>query len=88
MKVEIATPEKIIFQGESSDILLKAEMGQLNILEGHANLITLLEAGPVHLRDGTSSTRFAVGKGLLKVEDGMVSLLCEKAEECDQDLYR
>ena len=84
MKIQIATPEKIIFSGEADDVLLRAHRGQLNILNLHADLVSFLEEGPVVLRTkGQKDQNFHVGGGVLKVENNIVSLLCPTAEEIE-----
>lgn len=78
MTVSLATPEKVVFSGEADDILLNAEKGQLNILERHANLITLVKEGPLVLRSQGREQRFQVGDGVLKVENNHLSVLCRE----------
>lgn len=80
MEVFVATPEKKIFSSEANNILVNAEMGQLNILERHANLVTLVKAGQLKIR-GTSEKTIEVGDGVLKVENNRVSILCAEARE-------
>ncbi len=75
MKVSLATPEKKIFSGEATDIVVNAEKGQLQILERHANLITLVKPGQVKI-NGAESKAFSVSDGVLKVENNSVSILC------------
>ena len=50
MQIFLATPEKQVFSGEAKDVLVNAEKGQINILENHANLITLVKPGEVRIR--------------------------------------
>ncbi|MBN8553864.1 MAG: hypothetical protein J0L93_00285 [Deltaproteobacteria bacterium] len=76
MQVSLATPEKIIFSGSADDVLLIADKGQINLLDRHANLITLVRKGPITLKAATGVLKFQVGDGVLKVEDNKVSILC------------
>jgi F-type H+-transporting ATPase subunit epsilon len=80
VEVFVATPEKKIFAGEASDLLVNAEKGQLNILERHANLITLIKPGALKIR-GAVEKSFHVSDGVLKVEDNRVSILCNEVRE-------
>lgn len=84
MKVQIATPEKIVFSGEADDVLLTAHRGQLNILNLHADLVSFLEEGPVVLRTkGEKDESFHISGGVLKVENNIVSLLCPVAKQIE-----
>jgi F-type H+-transporting ATPase subunit epsilon len=76
MQVSLATPEKIVFSGQADDVLIQAEKGQINILDRHSNLITLVKKGPVVVKAAQGNLNFTVGEGVLKVEDNKVSILC------------
>lgn len=81
MEVFLATPERKVFSGEAGDVLVNAEKGQINILERHANLITLVRPGAIRIRgvkDGGEEKSFQVGEGILKVENNRVSILCNE----------
>ncbi|MDB5037110.1 MAG: atpC [Bacteriovoracaceae bacterium] len=80
MEVFLATPDKKVFSGAASDVLVNAEKGQINILEKHANLITLVKPGVVRIR-GAQEKNFQVGEGVLKVENDRVSILCKEVRE-------
>ena len=80
MQVSVVTPEKKVFEGSSEDILLQSTEGQLNILEGHANLVTTVAEGPVVIKTSSGSEEFSVGNGVLKVEENAVSILVESVQ--------
>lgn len=82
MKLQIATPEKIVYSGEADDLLLFAYRGQLNILNHHADLVSFLEPGPLLVRKkGEKEKRFEITRGLIKVENNEVVILCPSVEE-------
>ena len=79
MDVSLATPEKTVYSGKADDILLIAEKGQINVLERHANLITLVKPGRIVLKSsGGNSNNFDVSDGVLKVEGTKVTVLCNE----------
>ena len=80
MEVFVATPERRVFSGQASDVLVSAEKGQINILERHANLVTFVKPGELRVR-GESEKAFQVGAGVLKVEGNRVSILCREIAE-------
>jgi len=82
MELQIATPEKILFEGQVDDAVLQAEKGELNILDRHADLISFLRAGRVRLKNaGALVGTFEVTDGILKIEDQKLMLLCPSAKE-------
>jgi F-type H+-transporting ATPase subunit epsilon len=82
VKLQIATPEKIVFDAEADDLLLNAEKGQLNILERHANFVSFLQPGPVTIKSkGKEVGRYTLSEGVMKVEGDQVTLLCPQVSE-------
>lgn len=80
MQLRIATPEKIVFEGEADDLLFNAEKGQLNVLERHANLVTFLQAGEFIVKNkGSEVDRLEVSEGVLKVEEDDITVLVPSA---------
>ncbi len=80
MDVSLATPEKIFFSGPSNDVLLNAERGQLNLLDRHTNLISLVKPGPVVIKTAQGDKRYEVSEGILKVESNQLSILCSQVK--------
>ncbi len=84
MKVEIVTPEKIIYQGEAEEIEVPAKEGYMGILDGHTPLFAMLSMGELWLRKGNSYERFFVSGGYMDVMPERVSLLPEEALRVDE----
>jgi F-type H+-transporting ATPase subunit epsilon len=85
-KLNLATPEKKIVAGqELQDITLPAFKGELNILLGHAPLMTTLNPGILsyRLKDGTSA-KMAISWGYCQVSPEGVNVLAESAVSADQ----
>jgi F-type H+-transporting ATPase subunit epsilon len=81
MDVSIATPDGVVFKGQANDLLLHTFEGQINILENHANMVTTVVEGSVLLKGSGVNKSFELHKGVLKVEDGSVSILVDGATE-------
>jgi F-type H+-transporting ATPase subunit epsilon len=45
LQVKVITPEKIIWNTESDEVVLPTVTGDLGVLTGHAPLVSVLEAG-------------------------------------------
>lgn len=79
--LNLVTPEKkIVTNQELEEITLPAFKGELNILPGHAPLMTTLEAGILSYRLKNGETgRYAIGWGYCQVSAEGVSVLAENA---------
>lgn len=87
----LVTPEKkVITDMEVEELLVPAYKGQLNILPGHAPLMTTLSVGVLCYREKGSSTweSVAISWGYCEVSPKGVVVLAETAEtkeEIDKD---
>ena len=81
MRVELITPEKILFSGEASDIVVEGHEGQLNILDRHADMIGFTRPGQLHLRSAASTRKFEIVSGVMKIENSKLSILSSEAKE-------
>ena len=80
-KLNLVTPEKkIVTDQELEDITLPAFAGELNILPGHAALMTTLEPGILSYRLKNGDTaKYAISWGYCQVSSEGVSVLAENA---------
>ncbi len=83
MKVEIITPEKIIYRGEAEEIEVPAKEGYMGILDGHTPLFSMLSMGELWLRKGNEYERFFISGGYMDVLPNEVTLLPEEAYKID-----
>lgn len=96
-KLDFVTPNgKIVVDQELAEITLPAERGELNILPGHAPLMTTLRPGVLSykLKNGEAG-KYAISWGYAQVSDHGLSVLAETAVapvdinvKADQDLLK
>lgn len=73
--VEIIMPgEKVEFLHVKS-VVFQSTVGQVGILPGHIPMLTLMDAGILHLTTADGSPRYVTGEGLAKISDDHVTLL-------------
>jgi F-type H+-transporting ATPase subunit epsilon len=72
MKIEILSANKKIYEGESRAVTLPAKEGELQILDGHAPLFTLLDIGEIILEKGK---KFSVSSGIAEFIDNKATIL-------------
>jgi F-type H+-transporting ATPase subunit epsilon len=81
-KVEIVTPEKLVFSEEIESLVVPAERGYLGVLAGHAPLLCTLKPGEIVMRrEGGAEVRFSTAGGFMEVTPRKATLLTESAEE-------
>lgn len=82
-KLNLVTPEKrIVTDGEIDEVIVPGYRGQLDILPGHAPLITTLQAGILkyRLKGSSNFETVVVAWGYAEVHPEGVSVLAETAE--------
>ena len=85
LKLQIITPERIVFEEENVDSLtVPGAEGELTILPSHAPLMTALRPGPVLFRRGGQEVDLALSGGFMEVRDDMVRVLADTAERSDE----
>ena len=51
-KLEIATPQGKVFEGDVEEVLVPAAQGEIGILPGHTPLLTTIAPGALGVRQG------------------------------------
>jgi len=79
-KLEILTPNGLIFGGQARSVVLPGEEGEFGVLAGHASLTTLLEAGVVDVeKDDKTVEAIVINWGVVQVDEEKVVILVEGA---------
>lgn len=73
---ELVSPERVLFSGEATEVVVPASEGEVTVLAGHAPFMSAIRAGVVRI-DGTK--RLFVRGGFADVSEGGVTLLAEQA---------
>jgi len=80
LKLKIVTPERIAFDGEVSSVLVPGTMGQFEILNNHAPIISTLGKGFVEYITSEGRQQINVSGGFVSVQHNEVSLGVEVDE--------
>ena len=79
-KLEILTPDGVIYDDDAVGVVLPGEEGEFGVLAGHASLTTLLEAGVVDVeKEDKSVESIVINWGVAQVDEGKVVILVEGA---------
>jgi F-type H+-transporting ATPase subunit epsilon len=79
-KLEIVTPEKLVFSEDIVSLVVPAEEGYLGVLAGHAPLLAALKPGEIRIRKDSGEALYATSGGFMEVLPKKTSILCESAE--------
>ncbi len=78
MKLEIIKPDRNIFKGEATSVVLPGIDGSLGILNNHAPLITTLKAGAIQVKTSEGKTlSFEVKGGTVEMLNNVLTVLAE-----------
>jgi len=87
IQVRLVTPDKVFIDGTADSVSLPGRSGYLEVLYGHAPLLTELGAGEMTLHGGdTGDQKFFVAWGFAEVLPDRVTILAEhvlRPEEID-----
>ena len=83
MKLDIITPEKILFSAQATQVAIPGTMGDFGVLPGHAPFISTIRPGVITIdtAEGTQR-RIAITGGIAEANPETCTILAEFAEEC------
>lgn len=73
----IASPERTVFSGKVDMATFPGELGEFQVLVGHAPLISSLTAGEVRYTTGKESQSLQIKGGFVEVRDNRISVCAE-----------
>lgn len=78
MIIEIITPEKIIFSGETSMVRVPGSLGSFQILNNHAPIISNIEKGTITVRKPEGEElNFEVSSGIVECKKNKIVILID-----------
>lgn len=84
LKLEIITPEKIVFNETVEGVVLPTESGEVGVLPGHIPLLTVVSPGKLQVSQEGKLEDLAVDKGFARVLGDKVSVLTEAAIDIEE----
>ena len=80
IKLEIVTPERLVFDETVDGVTLPGSEGELGVLPHHAPLVSTLGVGELHIRAGGNEEWFAIVGGFVQVLPDKVVVMAETAD--------
>ena len=80
--VEFVSPERIIFEAEAKEIIVRTSDGEIGFLTGHVPFAGVLAVAEARIYDANSSTiySFAVHRGFVEIANDHCTILSDVAE--------
>ena len=89
LKLEIATPERLVLTDGVDEVILPSAEGYMGVRPGHAPLLAMLDVGEISYRCDGSDKYLSCSGGFAEVLPDRVSILAETAEPAEEiDLER
>jgi F-type H+-transporting ATPase subunit epsilon len=79
LRLEIVTPEAIVFSEDVHMVTLPAIEGQMGVYPHHVRLITQIEPGEIIVTKDGQERFLAVGEGLVEVTGSKVAIVTDMA---------
>ena len=79
LNVSVISPEALLFEGTTDEVVAPAFDGMVGILTGHAPMMTLLGKGVLRIGGAGDVRQFNVEGGFLQVVENQVRVVTEKA---------
>ena len=80
MRLDIVTPDRMVYSEDVTMVIARATDGDLGILPGHAPLIAGLTIWPLRVRTEEGEQQLFVGGGFIEVRPDKVTILATSAE--------
>ncbi len=84
LRLEIVTPDGIVYSEDVEMVTLPSVEGELGILPQHVGLMTQLVPGEIIVQRGGHDEFLAVGEGLVEVTGKRVAILTDMAVAADK----
>ena len=81
--VEIVTPASVAYEGDCEMAAAPGQLGEFGVLDMHAQVLAVIDAGVVTLQAGSDITKFVVGPGFAEVGPDRMTLLVDLCESVD-----
>ncbi len=79
LTLKIIVPEKTVFEGKVTSVILPTALGEIEILEGHLPIIGVLEVGTVFYKEAGTTIPIAIDTGFFRLRGSELVLLTEAA---------
>lgn len=84
LKLQVITPERIVFEDEVDEVILPTTTGEIGVLPNHVPLVTIIKPGEVRIKKGKEEIYLATYGGCIEIYEGGIRVLADAAEHADE----
>ncbi len=84
LKLEIVSPERMVYNDEVDMVIVPGRNGQLGILPHHTPLISSLGVGELRIKKSGSEESMLISGGFVEVRPDKVIVMADLAEHSDE----
>ena len=84
LKLEIVSPERLVYDDEVDMVIVPGRNGQLGILPHHTPLISSLGVGELRIKKGGGEESMLISGGFVEVRPDKVIVMADLAEHSDE----
>ncbi len=81
LQVEIVTPERLVAKLQADEVIAPGAEGLFGVRPGHTPLLAVLQAGPLSVRNGASTTVYRITGGFAEASPNAVRIIADALEE-------
>ncbi|MDR2287345.1 MAG: F0F1 ATP synthase subunit epsilon [Prevotellaceae bacterium] len=85
MYLEIISPDKVFFKGETDKVSVPGMAGSFTVLPGHAAIVSLLVEGDIVYLERDSEKRFNIISGMIEVKNDKIVVCVDKRMETPEE---
>lgn len=84
-RLRIVTPERVVYDRDVTEIIVRSTEGEIGILAHHMQIITPLipHIMTVYEAESGKTEQIAIGGGFMEVQDASTTILADSAETAD-----
>jgi len=80
LNVNVISPESILYQGVATSLRIPGTDGSFGVLYNHAALVSEVEYGILHIKNGEQTTRIFIDGGFVQITKNTVNILARSGE--------
>ena len=85
LRLKIITPDRLVFDGEVSELVAPGQMGEFGVLPGHVPFLSVLFPGRLRFKtEESGENTLIIHGGLADVKDDTVSVLTDQSEDPEE----
>jgi len=83
-KLEIVTPEGLLYTAEVDTVIIPTSQGEIGILAHHMPLVSMISPGEIKIKKDSEINYMAITGGFVQITSTKVTILADAAERAEE----